>query len=290
MNHLSTSFMRIIIITSLFIIQLAHANLLISPTRVTFDDRQRSEKIILMNSSEETRTYRISWQEKKSLSTGGTSALKEEELQSFPTASNMLRYSPKQVTLKAGERQIIKLALRRPKDLKDGEYRSYLWLKALPPKREKNKKGGFSMQLNTLLSYSLPVVVRQGPMIPPEINIEQVQLSYSPRKVSNYIEKSKNDVSIQVTISRSGLYSTAGNLIAYWKGVDDKEEQIIAQVHKLPIYPELDQINFKLKWPNTSITAGQLRISYQDSNTLPGTVLSEKILDVTASMFKKSIQ
>lgn len=278
---------RSIILISLWQVQTVQANLLIAPTRITFEDRQRSEQLILINSSEETRTYRISWVEKKSLATGGFEKLNEKEIQNSPTSSQMIRYSPRQVTLKAGEKQVIKIAVRRPKGLQDGEYRSYLKLTALPPKKKKSKNGDFSMMLNARINYSLPVIVRQGAISPPKLSIGGVKLAYSTREVESYIEKQKQDAVINVTINRSGLYSAVGNLIVYWQGIGDKEEKIVARIHKTPIYPELEQAKIRLKWPDASITAGQLRISYQGIGSFSGDILAEKIIDVTPSMFKK---
>ena len=42
---------------------------------------------------------------------------------------NMVRISPSQVRLAPGERQIVKLAIRKPKDLAEQEYRSHLAFK-----------------------------------------------------------------------------------------------------------------------------------------------------------------
>ena len=113
----------------------AQASLLVSPIRVAFEGRERSHEIVLINSSSEVKTYRLAWQEKLALPSGGYKDLTAEETVGYPSASKMLRFSPRQVTLKPNERQIVRLGLRRPKDLADGEYRSHLKLEALPPKR-----------------------------------------------------------------------------------------------------------------------------------------------------------
>ena len=57
--------------------QYATANLLISPTRVSFDERQRSAKVTVINSSDEYRTYRVVWNKKLALPAGGYQTLSE---------------------------------------------------------------------------------------------------------------------------------------------------------------------------------------------------------------------
>lgn len=264
------------------------ANLLISPTKVIFKDRQRSEKLTLINTGDTTRTYRLKWREMKSLATGQYEELTAEEIKDFPTASSMIRFSPKQVTLKAGGRQTIKLAVRRPKNLTEGESRSHLVLTALPPKREaEGDDNELSMNLSVLISYSLPVIVRKGAATEPELSIDSIKLAYQTLKNDSYVEKSKASANIEVKISRSGSYSSNGNIIAYWKGASDKEEEIVTRIHDLTIYSEVEQAKINLTWPNAYITNGQLRVVYEGRGKFTGEIFAEKIIQVTPSSFQK---
>lgn len=275
----------VIFVISLQIYQV-QANLLISPTKVIFKDRQRSEQIILINNGNETQTYRVKWEEMKSLPTGNYKALTKKEINEFPIASTMIRFSPKQVTIKPGGRQVIKLAVRRPKNLETGEYRSHMVIKALPTKGKKSSSNGLSMNLKLLLSYSLPIVVRKGGGEEPKINIDNVKLSYKVQQADSYVEKQKTDAYLEIGLNRSGLYSSNGNLVAYWKA-GNKEEKIITRVHDLTIYPEVEQAKINLTWPNAAITNGLLRIEYQGRGEFRGNILAEKTIDVMPSMFKK---
>ena len=53
----------------------ASASLLISPTRLSFAERERSSKVFLMNTSSETKTYRLEFQQQKQLPDGRYQAL-----------------------------------------------------------------------------------------------------------------------------------------------------------------------------------------------------------------------
>ena len=50
-----------ILIASLFLSMTSSASLLITPSRVVFEDRTRSEQVTLSNKGDETTTYRISF-------------------------------------------------------------------------------------------------------------------------------------------------------------------------------------------------------------------------------------
>lgn len=51
-------------LTNFFFCQVAVAGLLISPLRIAFEDRERADTLVLINSGTDTRTYRLEWQQK----------------------------------------------------------------------------------------------------------------------------------------------------------------------------------------------------------------------------------
>jgi len=281
--------MRSMILITLLPSCYVQANLLIAPTKIAFEDRQRSTEIILINNGDETRSYRMGWREMSASTDSGYQILNAQQIKEFPIASSMIRFSPKQVTLKPGDRQIIKMALRRPKGLQDGEYRSHLLLTALPPKQAKNseKTRAPTIALQALISYSLPVVVRQGAMQQPELSIGAIDLTYRELKKDSYVEKQETLSKIRVEMNRTGLFSANGNLIAYWQAKGDKEEKIVAQGHDLTIYAELNKKYLSLTWRNAPMINGQLRLAYEGRKKLSDTILAEKTIEVTASSFKK---
>ncbi|MGS0692610.1 fimbrial biogenesis chaperone [Shewanella sp. 30m-9] len=260
----------------LSLINSAQASLLVSPIRVAFEGRERAHEIVLINSSSEIKTYRLQWQEKLAVSNGGYKELTAEEAIGYPSASKMLRFSPRQVTLKPNERQIVRLGLRRPKDLADGEYRSHLKLEALPPKRAKKSDGEMSINLDVLLSYSLPVIVRQG-KANPKVEITAKELRF---------DQHSGKTVLNVNLTRTGEYSTAGNLVAYW--LDEQgTEQVVARLNNVNIYPEVNQATKSMAWIAKDFTPsnGQLRIVYEGQQEFNGQVFAEKEFAVTAEAF-----
>jgi fimbrial chaperone protein len=265
-------------LTTLGLVGEVQANLLVAPTKITFDERERSKTINLINNTEDTLTYRIEWSEKVALFGGGYRILVDEnELQTTKKSSSMIRFSPRQVRLKAGERQTIALSLRRPSNMAEGEYRSHLSIKALPREAKNINKPGIN--LNLIVSYSVPVVVRQGK---PSANV-QIEKAEIVKNLSD------NKSNISVTFSRKGLYSSNGNIQAYWKNSGAKTEKMVALINGYSIYPELDQSKISLGWIgdiDDFNQPGTLRVVYLGKGAFQDSTLAERSFQIVPSMIK----
>jgi fimbrial chaperone protein len=265
-------------ITMLNLVGEVQANLLVAHTKITFDERERSKTINLINNTEDTLTYRIEWSEKVALFGGGYRVLVDKnEILDTNIASPMIRFSPRQVRLKAGERQTIALSLRRPSNMAEGEYRSHLSIKALPREAKNINKPGIN--LNLVISYSVPVVVRHGK---PEA-IVQIEKTEIVKNLSN------NKSNISVTFSQKGLYSSYGNIQAYWKNSGTKTEKMVALINGYSIYPELDQSRISLGWIGNIDDfnqSGTLRVVYLGKGAFAGVTLAERSFQIDPSMIK----
>jgi len=250
----------------------SYANLLISPTRINFDERQRVAKVIIINDSKEYKTYRLEWQEKISKATGGYTNFKSG--QKNPTSlSQMTRVSPSQVRLSPGERQIVKLAIRKPKGLDDNEYRSHLTFKALPDKNKLDEKLGIGINLNLLLSYSIPVILRQGAKLP-EVEIKSIELI-----------SGKDKKSLLLAMPKSGNYSSFGKLEVFYTPSNSSKEIKVAMLGDYSIYSEVSEAKLNLNFfENIEITKpGKLRVVYTGSKEYQGTIFAEKSVSIDAN-------
>jgi fimbrial chaperone protein len=249
-----------------------HASLLISPMRVILNDRDRSAEVILINSSDKVRTYRLEWVEKRALPLGGYQDLNEQESANFPTASQMFRMSPKQVTLAPNQRQIVKLAARRPQGLANGEYRSHLKFTVLPDEKQLPTEQQAGIVLNLMLNYSIPVILRQGP-INSNVDIDSAKIEQS-------IVDGEVRYNIEVLMSRSGLSSAYGSIKAYWLPNGGKEEINLGILNSVNFYSELKQAKFVVAWQKPEIppSGGRLRIVYEGAKEYQGKTLAEKTI------------
>lgn len=264
------SLLVLLLVTGVIQSGLAQASLLIYPTRVTFDEKDRSKQVTLTNTSQTTNTYRLEWREKRALREGGYDDIPAEEAKDLAVSSNMIRFSPRQVTLKPGERQVVRLALRRPRNLEQGEYRSHLMFKALPPNEEENESSSTSLNIRMVISFAIPVVVREG-ALDASLQLESAEIVYNPVTESG---------SVNAIIKRDGAHSLWGNLSAYWTPAGSDEQVLIAKLGEYSLWAELQQINAKLIWAQAPFVPsdGTLHIRYEGVRDFHGTTyIDEKI-------------
>lgn len=147
--------------------QSAHAELMLHPTRIVFDKADRAAQVELINNSKEAATYRITLVNRRMTDDGRFEPV-AAPLAGELFADPMLRYSPRQVTLQPGTAQTVRLMLRKPAALPDGEYRSHLHFEKLPNAagntsiEAQGKPAEIGVMLNALVGASMPVIVRHG--------------------------------------------------------------------------------------------------------------------------------
>lgn len=146
----------------------ATSEVMIYPTRIVFEGNQRAAQVQLVNNGTESATYRISLVNRRMNETGGFSDI-DTPLPGEQFADNLLRYSPRQVTLAPGASQTARIMVRKPADLAVGEYRSHLLFSRQPKPAGKHSietsdtaDDTIGITLTALVSMSIPVIVRHG--------------------------------------------------------------------------------------------------------------------------------
>ena len=195
---------------------LAMADLMLYPTRVEMEKNQRAAQVELVNRGQTPESYRISVVNRRMTETGqivpADTAGPDERF-----AAQMLRYSPRQVTLKAGESQTVRISLRKPAGLANGEYRSHLQFDRLPDVEGSSdiaqavnpEQDQIAIRLTALIGASIPVIVRHGDT---SANVTLDTLSLEPGvKVDGQAE---GPPLLVFHMKRSGNRSVYGNLVA----------------------------------------------------------------------------
>jgi fimbrial chaperone protein len=251
-----------------------NAQLLIYPVRVAFDNTERSAQVNLTNTSDKTRTYRLEWRENRALPERGYATLSEEEAKSFPIASSMIRFSPRQVTLKPGERQLIKLNLRRPRGLAEGEYRSHLLFKAIAGNDKDTGAAATGTKINIQLSFSIPVTIQQG-VYDTQVMFKKANIVYKPSDGSR---------SVSLDLARKGLHSASGDISAYWTPNGGKEI-LLAKIADYNLWPELNEAQALMISTSEEFTPadGQLRILYEGVRDFKGNTYLDVVIRVKRS-------
>jgi len=237
------NFKQIVIFLLIFASQKSIGSVDIYPHKLIFEPGQRSAEVILINSDDVAYTYRMGWNQLYYSDNGG---IIESPKLKTPPASKMIRYAPRQVVLKPGESQSIRVMVRRPKGLKDGEYRSHMLFQqqaSVPTEEEIQKRAseseqndGFSMDLYVAIGMTIPVIIRQG-VGEPEVDIKSVEI----------IKPSASDgsgYSLSMKINRVGKYSSRITV-----NVEGSDKELYINGASYPLYTDTENYHFTLPLP-----------------------------------------
>jgi P pilus assembly chaperone PapD len=217
--------------------QASPGDLLVAPTRIVLEGRQRSAEITLVNTGSSTATYRITFVNLRMNETGATTEIETSGAEPGERfADAMIRYSPRQVILEPKVAQTVRLQLRLPADLEPGEYRSHLLFRAIPsaaavpaadaaPETTEPKEG-FSVQLTAIFGISIPVIVRHGDTAGTATLSE---LDLVPPTGADATP------TLRFRIRRTGNRSVYGNLTATFVPAGGKPT-VVAKVNGLAVY------------------------------------------------------
>lgn len=252
----------------------ALAELMLNPTRVAIGKNQRAAQVELINNSAEPASYRISVVNRRMSETGefvnATEALPDDRF-----ADGMLAYSPRQVRLLPGTAQVVRLMVRKPEGLADGEYRSHLYFEKLPeagdlagsvePGARDTQKIG--VVLKTLIGASIPVIVRHGAGGAAVALTRLALQPGAPPLLAFHIERSGSnsvygDLNVVFT-PRGG----AGQVVARAGGVAVYTPNALRRA-MLPLQAA----------PATRLAGGELRLTYRERPEAGGKLLAEAAL------------
>lgn len=155
----------VMVFVFLFSCVYAQAMMMIYPKYVSFDDNTRIAEMTLINpSDEETINYRIRLNYFEQNHDG---SYQEVVQPSGLTGLDLLRHSPKSVTLAPKKNQTVKILKRLPDGTPDGEYTAYIvFTKVLAEKPlEKPKKtasDALEIQLIPIPSFAIPINIAVG--------------------------------------------------------------------------------------------------------------------------------
>jgi P pilus assembly chaperone PapD len=209
----------------------ANANLLITPTRVHFDARERTEEIIVVNTSDEVRSYSLSWDEKKQNKRSFYEKLSAEDMDVYPKASDYVRFSPRRITLSPGENQKIKMMVRRTSSMPKDDFHSHLKFTLIPTSVTKPAQSeevdGVQIKLNFFLNYSIPILVTNHER-PAKISL--TQLSFTPP------EKEGSFGSISLTTVNDNDTFAYGNFTVLFKGKNTNQFEPVGYDNAVNIF------------------------------------------------------
>ncbi len=183
----------------------AQGDLLIAPTRVIISQGGSSE-VILSNIGVDPATYRISVELRRMTEDGDFKPVTEAEATpAEQVALQMVSYAPRRIALLPGQPQSVRISIRPPAGLPDGEYRVHLNFRAVPPALKPEAStapaAGVSIKLTPVYGITIPVFVRRG------------RLEAAATLANAHLVKAVSGNYVELDMTRSGQRSVYGELI-----------------------------------------------------------------------------
>lgn len=239
---------------------LAAGDLLVAPTRVILDG-SRGTEVILNNIGSEPATYRISLELRRMLPDGSLEEIDPAGADAHDaTTLGMISYAPRRVVLPPNQPQSIRIGVRAPQGLPDGEYRAHMLFRAIPDAKPVEPgaapKDGVSIALTPIYGVTIPIIVRQGSLV-------ATAVIANPR-----ILRDKDGPALAFTLSRSGTRSVYGRI----RVTKPATAKPLLEVRGIAVYAEVAQRTVRLPIPEelAAQLAGPVKIEYLEDNDAGG--------------------
>jgi P pilus assembly chaperone PapD len=244
----------------------AAGDLLVAPTRVVLDG-QRGTEVILNNIDSEPATYRVSLELRRMLPDGTLDEIVPEQANAQEnSALSMISYAPRRVVLAPNQPQAIRIGIRAPADLPDGEYRAHMLFRAIPDARPVTPEAGatpqgLSIALTPIYGVTIPIIVRKG-SLKATASIGDVRLV-----------QAKEGPMLELALSRSGDRSTYGRIRVLKPG----QSQPAFEARGIAVYPEIGRRTVTLPLDPAAVAAltGPATVQYLEEPEAGGAVIAE---------------
>lgn len=250
----------------------AFADLMLHPTRIVFDKNARAAQVQLINNGSKPASYRISVVNRRMLESGQI-APADTAVEGERFADGMLHYSPRQVTLQPGTAQTVRIMLRKPAGLADGEYRSHLLFDKLPDvegsasiENRGTADGQVGVVIQTLVGAAMPVIVRHGNL---SANVSLDGLSLQ--------KDAAGFPKLALRLQREGDSSVYGDLSVTFTPRGGKP-QGLAQVSGIAVFTpnRVRQVTLPLQVPaGVALAGGVIEAVYRDRPEAGGRPLAQ---------------
>lgn len=257
----------------------ALAELMLYPTRVVIEGAKRSAQVEIINRGQEAATYRIGIVNRR-MSELGEIVPVDTALPGEQFADEMVRYTPRQLTLQPGASQTVRISVRKPADLAPGEYRSHLQFDRVAntvglddlEAATTEPSNEVSIVLKTLIGASIPVIVRHG------------ETSASVTLDSLRIEPGPDGRAPELSFSfrREGNRSVYGDVVATY-AAPGKEPVKIASATGIAVYvPNTERkARLPLKLPEgVALRGGEIQLRYNEQPAAGGALIAQAAVRV----------
>jgi len=238
---------------SVFIVNVAQARIDILPQKIVIGERDRSSELTVLNLSNTTGTFRIELVSFKQNEFGVYEALEAPLNENFNPES-IVRLSPRQFTIEPGGRQKVRVSLRKPADLANGEYRFHIKAIRLLQDEELQSEDPEAVSIVANIGVTIPAVVRHGKVSSDAI-LKNIQL-VGPSQTKN------NKPELRLEIERSGDASTLGAIEVFWEQ-GGKSEQI-GRIKNMNLFTDINRRYVGIPLSMMPSGEGKIHVRYID--------------------------
>jgi len=229
-------------------------NLVVAPTRLVLEGRERSTEVLVINGGDQPATFRISLTNLEMEEDGQMRAL--EGPPGVHSSEPFIRFTPRQVTLAAGASQTVRIQVRKPENLAPGEYRCHMLFQGVPPpeaaRPEPRDAGHLSVDVRAVYGLTMPLIVRHG----------ATHASVALSGLQHVASRDQHFATL--LIHREGNRSTYGDLVATWHPEGGKPIPA-GRVNGLAVYAGLPmrKVALELSLPSgRPLRGGTLKVAY----------------------------
>lgn len=252
----------------------AESVLQVLPTRVLMSDSVRSTTVTLVNRGDEDGTYRLFFRNLRMDDSGAMEEITENDSATNEKfADKMLRFSPRRVTVPARSKQTVRIVLRKPPGLEDGEYRSHLVFRKLKDQQSVLEKQASENQiafsLRAVVEVTIPVIVRQGEL--------SASMSIANAQFGTLASGTRN---IDFTLEREGSRSIYGN-VDLWEVSTNGARRNLGSARGLAVYVPNRRRSFSIELDNASkpvASESSIILEYKEDPNYGGNLTASKAL------------
>ncbi len=247
-------------------VQAGTGDLLVAPTRIVFDGARGTE-VILNNIGSEPATYRISLELRRMTKEGILDDVPAGAANDLETKTiAMISYAPRRIVLVPNQPQAIRIGVRAPQGLPDGEYRAHMLFRAIPVAKSvaapATTQSGMSIALTPIYGVTIPIIVRQG------------SLKATAGMADARLERTAaGGGSLVFKLTRTGTRSTFGRIRVLKPG----QSKPVFEANGIAVYPEVSErkVSFELPPEILAALTGPVTIQYVEDPENGGKTLAE---------------
>ncbi|MBU1194307.1 MAG: fimbria/pilus periplasmic chaperone [Proteobacteria bacterium] len=245
---------------------------LIAPTRVIFEGRTRAAAVKLINPNDIENTYKISLVSIRMDEHGTRSEVQSPDPEEL-FAQSLIRFSPRRATIPAQGWQTVRLMVKKPRDLPEGEYRSQLKVSPLPKQKgpdDQQNTENISISIDIVFNVSIPVIIRHG----------KSDVRVTPRTPRLVVKEGQ--YFLETLLEREGKFSVFADVRAFViPNTGEKQKNLISEIKGISIYSQnqTQQVLLPIK-DKAALTNGLIEIDIVNREKENAPLLGSKQFDL----------